>query len=201
MISDFSKIKIFGSYISKDYSEELLRLLHLYMDISASEAASRLDMHIKTVQDFFDAMFDVGLLDKKEVYESKRPYYRYTLKSNWINLEYDISKLLPDEKQINNGDIFIREKKNANVRYTTARSKLFFSTVTIWTGRGREAEEKKVSLTTAQGKFLFNLPFPNAEFASVPSIMKKAEVPEEHKSEILDIVNLLIEYKIIEIKE
>ena len=48
---DFKKAAILGSYISKDYAEDLFRLLVTYKDIPASEAASRLNMHIKTVQD------------------------------------------------------------------------------------------------------------------------------------------------------
>ena len=54
---DFKRAAILGSYISKDYAEDLFRLLATYQNISASEAASRLSMHIKTVQDFFEAEF------------------------------------------------------------------------------------------------------------------------------------------------
>ena len=201
MISDFEKLKLLGSYISKEYSKELLRLLYLYKDISASEAASRVGMHIKTVQEFFDALSEVELLDKKEVYESKRPYFRYTLKTNYIKVKFNISSLVPEEEHGGEADIFIRERKNANVRFTTARNKLFFSGVSVWTGKGRDTNEKKVSLTIPQGKFLFNLPFPNADFLSVLEIMRKAEVSEEHKAEILDIVNLLIENRVIETRD
>ena len=198
MITDFEKLKLFGAYISKEYSDKLLRLLYLYKDISASEAASRVGMHIKTVQEFFDALYEVGIADKKEVYESKRPYFRYTLKSTTLEMRLNINDLVPQNDNAAAGDILIRERKNANVRFTTARNKLFFSSVSVWIGKGRETEEKKVNLTIPQGKFLFNLPFPNAGFLSVSEIMKKAEVSEEHKSEIIDIVNLLIEHKVIE---
>ncbi len=199
MITDFEKIKLLGSYISKDYSKELLRLLFLYKDISASEAASRVGMHIKTVQEFFDALSQIDLLEKNEVYESKRPYFRYILKTNVINIKLDINELIP---QIVNAqkELLIREKKNANVRFTTARNKLFFSTVSVWIGKRRDTFEKKISLTIPQGKFLFNLPFPNGDFLTIPEIMAKAEVSDEHKSEIIDIVDLLIEYKVVETK-
>ena len=201
MITDFEKLKLFGVYISKEYSKELLRLLHLYKDISASEAASRVGMHIKTVQEFFDALFEVGLIEKREVYESKRPYFRYSFNLDKIEVSLDVKELISNDSGEKKSGLFIRERKNANVRYTTARNKLFFSSVSVWTGRGRETSEKKVSLTIAQGKFLFNLPFPNADFLSVPEIMNKAEVTDEHKSEIIDIVNLLIEHKVIETRE
>lgn len=201
MIKDFEKIKLFGSAISKEYSKDLLRLLYLYKDISASEAASRMGMHIKTVQEFFDALHETGLLDKREVYESKRPYFRYSFSLDGIELSLNVKELVDLNKSGDTPELLIREKKNANVRFTTARSKLFFSSVSVWIGQGRETTEKKVSLTIPQGRFLFNLPFPNAEFLSVPEIMKKADVSDEHKSEIIDIVHLLTEHGVIEIKE
>jgi DNA-binding transcriptional ArsR family regulator len=201
MISDFEKIKLFGAVISKEYSKDLLRLLYLYKDISASEAASRMGMHIKTVQEFFDALYEVGLLDKREVYESKRPYFRYSFSLDRIDLSLDVKELVDLNKSAETPELFIREKKNANVRFTTARSKLFFSSVSVWIGQGRETTEKKVSLTIPQGRFLFNLPFPNAEFLSIFEIMKKADVSDEHKSEIVDIVHLLNEHGVIETKE
>jgi len=71
--------------------------------------------------------------------------------------------------------------------------------VVIWIGEGRERKERKINLTVNQGKFLYNLPFPSAGFQSVSVIMKKAEVNNEHTSEILDIVDLLTEFKVIEI--
>lgn len=201
MITDFEKVKLFGAFISKEYSKELLRLLYLYKDISASEAASRVGMHIKTVQEFFDTLYEIGLIEKREVYESKRPYFRYSFNSDTINISVDVKSLVSGNNEPKNSELFIREKKNANVRFTTARNKLFFSSVSVWIGQGRETTEKKVSLTIPQGKFLFNLPFPNADFLSIPEIMKRADVPEEHKSEIIDIVNLLAEHGVIEIKK
>lgn len=53
---DFETAAKLGAYFSKDYAEELFRLLVNYKDISASEAASRLNLHIQTVQDFLEAM-------------------------------------------------------------------------------------------------------------------------------------------------
>jgi hypothetical protein len=201
MITDFEKVKLFGAFVSKEYSKELLRLLYLYKDISASEAASRVGIHIKTVQEFFDALYEVGVIEKREVYESKRPYFRYSFNSDKIDISLNVKELISDQNDIEKFELFIREKKNANVRFTTARNKLFFSSVSVWIGKGRDTNEKKVSLTIPQGKFLFNLPFPNADFLSISEIMRKAEASDEHKSEILDIVNLLIENKVIETRE
>ena len=92
---DFKQAALLGSYISKDYAEDLFRLLANYSSISASEAASRLNLHIKTVQDFMEAMYELGFLQREEVYEGKRPYFRYTLSSNHILMDLDLAPLFP----------------------------------------------------------------------------------------------------------
>ncbi len=197
---EFDKIKHVSGYIAKDYSRDLLRLLYLYKDVSASEAASRLGLHIRTVQEFFDAFSDSGFLTKTEVFESKRPYFRYSRKSDKLKMEINLKSIAEEEKGKAEGDIWLKEKKNASARFTTSRNKLYFSSVTIWIGEGRESSEKKINLTNAQGKFLFHLPFPDADYMSVSNIMKKAEVEEENRKEILDIVSVLEEHGVIEIK-
>jgi len=198
---DFDKIKLVSGYISKDYSKDLLRLLYLYKDVSASEAASRLGLHIRTVQEFFDAFVEGEMLSKTEVFESKRPYFRYSLKHDKLSFEIDLKNLAEDSTESSGNEIMLREKKNASARFTVSRNKLHFSSVTIWIGQGREGSEKKINLTNAQGKFLFHLPFPDAAFMSMQDIMAKAGVTEENENEVRDIVNLLKEHKIIELKE
>ncbi len=195
---NFKQAAILGSYISKDYAEDLFRLLATYTSISASEAASRLNLHIKTVQDFLEAMADLGILEKEEVFEKKRPYFRYVLKVSKISMEVDLSQLFPTGQQAEEPGLRIRERKNAGVRFTTSRNNQYISSVTIWLGKGRERTERRINLSIPQGKFLFHLPFPSAECLSVKQIMKKAEVDTGHTSEILDIVNALIELKVIE---
>ena len=201
MISDFKKIRQLGAFLAKEHAVDLLRLLYLYKDISASEAASRLSIHIRTVQDFFDALHESDVLIKEEVFEKKRPYFRYTLKIDKIICELDISALVDVSPTTTENKLKIREHKNASVHFTTSRNNLYFSSVTIWIGEGRGRSEKKVNLTNAQGKFLFNLPFPETSFLSVDHIMKKTETTEEHRQEIMDIVNLLIEHGVIEIEK
>jgi len=61
---DFKQAAKLGSYLAKDYAENLFRLLINYHDISASEAASRLNLHIKTVQDFLEGMTELGIISK-----------------------------------------------------------------------------------------------------------------------------------------
>jgi len=195
---DLKKAAIFGTYISKDYAEDILRLLVSYHDISASEAASRLNLHIRTVQDFLEAMAEVSIVSREEVYEKKRPYNRYTLSDPSIKINIDLDFLLDVKKSAGQLSRKIKECKNAGARFTTARYDQWISSVVIWIGEGREREERKINLTIPQGKFLFNLPFPSAEPQSISSIMKKAKVNNEHIKEILDIVEVLIEYKVIE---
>ena len=68
-----------GAILSKDYAEDFFRLLVNYQDISASEAASRLSLHIRTAQDFLENLTELEVVKKTEVFEKKRPYFRYTL--------------------------------------------------------------------------------------------------------------------------
>ena len=198
MKMDFKLAAILGSFISKDYAEDLFRLIATYSSISASEAASRLNLHIKTVQDFMEAMYDLGILDREEVYEKKRPYYRYTLKLKKIAMELDLSTLFPKEDSNDRTTMKIREKKNAGVRFTTSRDNQYISNITIWSGKGRDRAERKINLSIPQGRFLFHLPFPSAEFQSIGKIMQKADVDSSNTSEILDIVDALIELGVIE---
>ena len=71
--------------------------------------------------------------------------------------------------------------------------------LTLWEGEGRERKERKISLTTPQGKFLFHLPFPQARSASIAEVMEAAGVEEEYSTEVLDIVDELAKLGVIEI--
>ncbi|MEZ5195511.1 MAG: hypothetical protein R2764_03700 [Bacteroidales bacterium] len=195
---DFKKAAILGSYISKDYAEPLFRLLATYKDISASEAASRLGMHIKTVQDFLEAMTSLNILEKSEATEGKRPYFRYSLKTRNIHMDIDLSPLFEKSEANDNLAQEIREMKNARVRFTVARNNQYISNVYIWFGEGRDRKERKLNLSIPQGKFLYHLPFPSADFKSISTIMKNSGIDNNHTSEILDIVKVLIDYKVIE---
>lgn len=198
---DFKEAAKLGSFISKEYTEDLFRLLATYSSISASEAASRLDLHVKTVQDFLEAMFDLGFLDREEVYEKKRPYYRYRLKTKKILMELDLAPVFPSAGENDLTSMRIREKKDAGARFTTARSDQYISNIAIWTGKGRDRTERRINLSIPQGKFLFHLPFPSADFQSISSIMQKAEVNNSNTAEILDIVNALLEFGVVEQEE
>ena len=199
MIMKFEEAAKFGTYISKSFAKDIFRLLNNYRDISASEAASRLGIHIQTVQDFLEAMAELGILAKKETIERKRPYFRYTLKTQKIVFELDLVEELKNAEGDALANSKIREKKNAGVRFSLARNGQFFSSVTIWAGKGRERSEKKISLTTAQGKFLYNLPFPDGEYLTIEEIRIKAGIEPEDLPEIKDLAEELIQYKVIEL--
>jgi len=196
---DFKTAARLGAYIAKDFAEGMFELLVNYRDISASEAASRLNLHISTAQEFLEAMASLGIVAKKEVAEKKRPYFRYSLQIQKISMEIDLSeiKAQPTKRELTRK---IRECKDAGARFTTARSDQRISAVAIWTGEGRERKERKISLTSSQGKFLFHLPFPDAESLSISEIMRKAEVDDSQSPEILDIVGVLDTFGIIEIQ-
>ena len=197
---DFKTAAKLGAYFSKDYAEEILRLLVNYIDISASEAASRLNIHIQTAQDFLEAMTSLDILSKKEVYEKKRPYFRYSLKKKKIAMDIDLASLLEQKQPEGKLSKKIRENKDSGARFTTARYDPYLSSVVIWIGEGRDRKERKINLTIPQGKFLFKLPFPTAEFQTIAEIMQKTGVDKVHSPEILDIVELLEKYGVIKVK-
>ena len=85
----FKKIALICNYLSKDYAEAVFRLLLTHHNLSASEAASRLDLHIRTVQEFLEVMAEFDILNKEEVFERKRPYFRYSIKKKEINFSLD----------------------------------------------------------------------------------------------------------------
>lgn len=195
---DFSTASRISSFLAKDYAEDFFKLLVNYQDISASEAASRLGLHIRTAQDFLEGLAELGIVDKKEVHEKKRPYFRYTLDNYKLSIDLDLSELSPSGPD-GSLTMLIREAVNARANFSIARSGDCFSAVTIWEGEGREREERRISLTTPQGKFLFHLPFPKSKPLSIEEIMEKAGISLDYAAEIQDIVDELEKREIIEI--
>jgi predicted transcriptional regulator len=194
---DFKTLARLGALLAKDYAEDMFALLVSYKDISASEAASRLNLHIRTAQDYLETLAELGYLDRQEVYEHKRPYYRYTLATQQITLTLDLTKTFaPQPETVLKQRI--REKSNNGARFSVGRSEQAISHVAIWSGEGRDRKERKISLTAPQGKFLFHLPFPNAEPLSISEIMHKAAVTVELAPEILDLVEVLDKHGVIE---
>lgn len=193
---DFKTASQLGAYLAKDYAEDFFALLVNYQDISASEAASRLGLHIRTAQDFLEGLADLDILHKEEVYERKRPYYRYSLQTQRISIEVDLAEIQKEQtpEDLNRQ---IREQVNTGANFSLARGGEYISHVSFWTGEGRDRKEHKISLTTSQGKFLYHLPFPNADFLGIADIMRKASVDETYTPEILDIVDLLVKHEII----
>ena len=195
---DYKTAARLSAYLSKDYSEDFFKLLVNYQDISASEAASRLSLHIRTAQDFLDGLAALGIVNKTEVHEKKRPYFRYNLTTQKIMLEVDLTEFAkenPDEGLAR----LVREIQNAGANFPVARSGDCFSSVTIWEGDGRERKVHKISLTTTQGKFLFHLPFPQSRPLSIADVMEKAGVEPDYSTEIQDIVDELVRLGVIEI--
>jgi len=195
---NFENAALLGAILSKDYAEDFFKLLVNYQDISASEAASRLSLHIKTAQDFLDNLTVLGITKKDEVFEKKRPYFRYTLIQSSIDLKVDLS-IYEKENPGEGLSRLVREMKENRANFSVAKSGDCFSAVTIWEGEGRERQEHKISLTTPQGKFLFHLPFPQARPMTISDIMDKAALDEEYSMEIQNIVDELIKLEVIEV--
>jgi len=194
---EFEKLSKLGSLISKDYSREFLGLLVSYRDISSSEAASRLGLHIKTAQDFLDGLHSLGIVSKIEVHESKRPYFRYSLERETIGLEFDLAAL-SEEHAGGSLESRIRERKASGALFKTSARGDFIATVTYFTGSGREKKERTLNLTRAQGAFLFHLPFPTEPPVATNDIMRKAGIGESYAPEILDLLGFLEHHGIVE---
>ena len=196
---DFEQAAKLGSCLSKDYAEEFFALLATYRNISASEAASRLSLHIKTAQDFLEDLFSLEIVHREEVYEGKRPYFRYNLAVKQVNMNIDLAYLFPeDNEEKYRLGLKIREKQNNRARFTTSRSNDYISSIVIWSGEGRERRERKINLSIPQGRFMFHLPFPTAEPESIEEIISKAGLDRTNIPEIIDIINVLEELEVIE---
>jgi ribosomal protein S25 len=194
---DFPTASKYASLLSKDYAEDIFALLVNYQAISASEVAARLNLHIKTAQDFLEGLEALGIVSKEEVLEKKRPYYRYILQQTRLVIDIDLAQV-KQEPSHHSLSLRIRERENAGARFSAARNDDYITSVAIWTGEGREREERKIKLTMPQGKFLYHLPFPKAQAMSVAEIMQKAGVDESLAPEVLDLVQLLERYDVIE---
>ncbi len=93
----------------------------------------------------------------------------------------------------------IRERARSGARFVTARGDSTISNVTIWAGTGRDRKERKINLSGPQGKFMFNLPFPDADALSITEILDKAHIDPTLAPEILDLVDVLSQHQVIEI--
>ena len=195
---DFKIVSKISALLSKAFAEEFLRLLVIYRDISASEAASRLNLHIKTAQDFLEELTALDIVKKTEVYEKKRPYFRYSLKKKKLNVEVDFSALYDSKGKENKLELKIREKKNSGAMFSTSVNNDRISSISFFTGEGRKRKVRKINLTIPQGKFLYHLPFPGAEFKSVKEILYIADINESGVYEIIDIIEVLENYKVID---
>jgi predicted transcriptional regulator len=194
---DFQTAAKYASILSKDYAEDIFQLLVNYQAISATEVATRLNLHIKTAQDFLESLEQLDILSREEVFEKKRPYYRYSLKQTRLIIDIDLMQVKKEPSR-NSMSSHIREKENDGARFSVAQSDDYITSVTIWTGTGRERQERRIKLTTPQGRFLYHLPFPKAEPLSVDVIMQKAGIDESLAPEIIDLVQLLEKYGVIE---
>jgi predicted transcriptional regulator len=195
---DFETAAKLGTVLSKSYAQSMFELLVTYRDISASEAASRLNLHIRTVQDFLESLTELGITSRQEAHENKRPYFRYTLQQQHIQIELDLKSIQREQEQDELSQR-IRERAHSGARFVTARGDSAISNVTIWTGQGRDRKEQKINLSGPQGKFLFHLPFPDADALSISEIMQKATIDPSLAPEILDLVDVLSKHQVIEI--
>ncbi len=194
---DFEKLSRLGSLLSKDYSREFFRLLASYRDISSSEAASRLELHIKTAQDFLEGLYSLDIVSRIEAHEGKRPYFRYSLARERIEIEFDLAALKEGHGDLSLGDRFREGKASGALFKPSARGDLIASVI-YFTGAGRNRKERTLSLTGPQGAFLYHLPFPTETPVPATDIMRRAGLDESCAPEILDLIGLLERHGIVE---
>ncbi|MBN2414747.1 hypothetical protein JXO52_02845 [bacterium] len=195
---DFPTVTKFAGLLSRSYAEDFLRLLLRYRDISASEAASRLDQHIKTAQDFLEGLAALDIVEKKEVSEGKRPYFRYCLKKTRLTLDLDLAVLhdpARDEALLKRR---IRERKNSGAVFSAGGSNPWISSVVHFSGDGRSKKEHRITLTRAQGLFLYHLPFPGTDYLAVREIIAASGIKAESIPEALDLVEMLEKAGVVE---
>jgi hypothetical protein len=196
---DFETLSSLGSLLSKGYSREFLRLLVTYRDISASEAASRLSLHIKTAQDFLEGLYSICIVSRVEVHESKRPYFRYSIERERIDFQFDLALLRPGREAPSPSlGSRVRERKSSGALFKTSSRGDLIATVTFFTGNGRSRSERTLNLTRPQGTFLYHLPFPTEPSIAAGEIMRKAGIDESYAPEILDLIDFLEDHGIVE---
>lgn len=205
--TDFETAATLGALLAKEYGRAMFELLVTYQDVAASEAASRLNLHIRTAQDYLDALVVLGIVAKTEVHEGKRPYFRYVLEEREIAVQLDLGDLVRRQP----GDDLarcIRERAGSGADFIPARGANLISSVSFLTGDGadgatpdrgaRRRKQRRLHLTTPQGAFLFHLPFPDADPLPVSEIMRQAGVDAGLAPEILDLVSVLAEAGAVE---
>lgn len=198
--ANYEQVQKLAALVSKDYARDFLRILVMYQDISASEAAARLELHIKTAQDFLEGLGEAGIVVKREASEKKRPYFRYSLCEPRIHITIELDELYDPSKSSLRRDWRIRERKNSGALFKEGRNNRI-STVQVFEGTGRSRMERKLSLTECQGRFLFHLPFPTESSLSIARICKKADIDEKCLPEIFDLIEILQGKCVIEIKK
>ena len=196
-ISGFGKVSFISNLLSREYASDFLKLLINYKSISASEAASRLEIHIRTAQDFLDGLVEAGIVEKKIHREDKRPYFRYQILNHELDIKLNLNEFR-DPELYHFPDLMIREAKGSGAIFTEGKNNSFRA-ITLFEGRGRSRKEKRISLTQCQGRFLFHLPFPTQDFMLIKKILERSGLEESFLSEISDIVRLLKEESVIEI--
>lgn len=200
-MNEAKKIALLGTLLSKKYARDLMRLLKAYQDISSSEAASRLNLHVQTVQEFLEGLALLNLVSKEEIMEGKRPYFRYRLQQESLKLDFSLAEFIGEQQslKVNENEVRIREKKNPGVQFTLGRGGNLFSTITVIVGQGRDRKQRRINLTRAQGEFLYYMPFPDAEPLSIDEIKQKSGVADDYLPEIHNLIEDLVELNVIEL--
>ena len=190
-MNDFEHAAKLGACLAKPYSAELFRLLASYRSVSASQAASRLELHVQTVQSFLDTLAELGIVEKAEATDKTRPYFRYSLKVQRVSIDLDFSSMGRWRNATDSLERLVRERRGAGVRFVIPRNRPLVSSVVVWIGSGRDREDRRMSLTPPPGAVLFRLPRPSDEPRQVVALMAEAGLDDSSTREVLDLVDRL----------
>ncbi len=198
--SDFESAQRLAALLAKEYARDFFRLLVMYRDISASEAAARLSLHVKTAQDFLEGLEASGIVSKREAAEKKRPYFRFSLKERKVNFSIDLDSLYDSGHESARWNWRIRERRDSGALFKEGRDNRI-SAVHVYEGKGRSRVERRLSLTECQGRFLFHLPFPTEDPLSVTEITARAGIPRDCLPEIGDLIDMLQAHGVIVVEK
>lgn len=198
---DFETVRLTATLLSKPFAHDFMAIIAAYQSVSAAQVASRLGLHIKTAQDFLEQWHQLGYLQRQLVQEGKRPFYRYQLQKNQIEIRFDWQTIAATDTDEALLDCPLRERKNVDVQFTVAGNKQSIAAITIFSGNGRARTEQRWNLTAAQGQFVFHLPFPTAPMLNSRAILTAGGIGKEYYGEILDLVRQLKHFKVIELQE
>jgi len=167
--------------LSREHTPSILIHLLRSPNSTASETAGVLGIHIATAQKYLEALEKAGVVNSRERPSKPRTAREYELVDTTSRLERNIERMAEEEEGAGGrdpylGEIMIREKARSDVAYEWDDEGQRITTIMFFRKGMRRRMEKKVVLTTEEGRFLWCVPFQSESFMSAEEIVEKAGV-------------------------